>query len=194
MGDRDPNQSAPLKKAASPSTLHPALQLVIGLCALSLTAAALTFAVVTAREQRNAALVRIGIDVLRADPDKESQVTAARQWALDLIDANSGGVKFGPAARQHLILHRLDYSQPIAYGDHLPIKELADPAAQPPKKLIEPCVGPVEIPKGPLDAGPTARLWAADRIALSECKTSNALLVEFYAKRDAGLAGKDVGQ
>jgi hypothetical protein len=75
--------------------------------AVLLGAVAIAYTAYTAREDRNAALVSIGIAVLRADPAKEAQVTGARQWALDLIDANAGGVKFSTQARSELLQGRL---------------------------------------------------------------------------------------
>jgi hypothetical protein len=66
-------------------------------------------------EERNAALVKIGVDVLRADPEKESQVRAAREWALNLIDANTGGVKFSAEAREQLLGKRLGYGYNAGY-------------------------------------------------------------------------------
>ena len=75
--------------------------------AVILAAGALAYTAFTAREDRNAALVAIGVAVLRADPNKEGQVKAAREWAMDLIDANAGGVKFSEEARQALILQPL---------------------------------------------------------------------------------------
>jgi len=71
--------------------------------AVLLAVAALAYTAYVAREDRNAALVSIGVAVLRADPSKEAQVSAARSWALDLIDANAGGVKFSPEARRELL-------------------------------------------------------------------------------------------
>jgi hypothetical protein len=52
------------------------------------------FSIKTWTAKRDADLVKIGVSVLRVDPDKEKQITAAREWALNLIDANAGGVKF----------------------------------------------------------------------------------------------------
>lgn len=70
------------------------MQIAISAGALCVGAAAIMFTVWAAQEQRNAALVSIGVAVLRADPSNEPKVKAAREWALNLIDANSGGVKF----------------------------------------------------------------------------------------------------
>jgi hypothetical protein len=67
------------------------------------------FSIKTWTEKRNADLVQIGIGVLRVDPDKEKQISAAREWALDLIDANAGGVKFSPEARAQLLREPLQY-------------------------------------------------------------------------------------
>lgn len=47
--------------------------------------------------------------MLRADPAKEPQAREAREWALDLIDANAGGVKFSPSARRELLEKRLNF-------------------------------------------------------------------------------------
>src|SRR3954463_16537043 len=92
-----------------PHPLTSVMQLAITACAVLVAVAAIAFTVVTARQERNAALVTIGVAVLRADPQKETQVTAAREWALDLIDANAGGVKFSRAARTELLERRLGY-------------------------------------------------------------------------------------
>lgn len=54
-------------------------------------------------------LVEIGIAVLRADPLKETSIEGARTWALDLIDANAGGVKFTRPARIDLLKGRLEF-------------------------------------------------------------------------------------
>jgi hypothetical protein len=60
------------------------------------------------REHRNADLVKIGVSVLRVDPEKEKQISAAHEWALNLIDANAGGVKFSQEARAHLLKKPLE--------------------------------------------------------------------------------------
>ena len=49
------------------------------------------FSVETWAAKRNPDLVKIGVSVLRVDPEKEKQISAAREWALDLIDANASG-------------------------------------------------------------------------------------------------------
>jgi hypothetical protein len=82
---------------------------VFSALAVLLAVAAMAYTVYTAREDRNAALVSIGVAVLRADPGKEPQVTGAREWALQLIDANAGGVKFSPQARAALLQQRLGF-------------------------------------------------------------------------------------
>jgi hypothetical protein len=78
--------------------------------AVFVAVAAMLYTAYVAREDRNAALVGIGIAVLRADPEKEGYVSAAREWALDLIDANAGGVKFSKEARAELLRKRLNTS------------------------------------------------------------------------------------
>ena len=61
------------------------------------------FSVETWTAKRNADLVKIGVSVLRVDPKKEKQISAAREWALNHIDATAGGVKFSPEAREQLL-------------------------------------------------------------------------------------------
>jgi len=69
----------------------------------------LVISVGTEVEKGNADLVQIGVSVLRVDPDKEKQISAAREWALNLIDANAGGVKFSSEARAQLLREPLKY-------------------------------------------------------------------------------------
>lgn len=92
------------------------MQLCVAAASLCVAAAAITFAVKTMSEERNARLVEIGVGILRVDPQKEDQVASARRWALDLIDANAGGIKFSSAARDELLRKRLDWSYPINDG------------------------------------------------------------------------------
>jgi hypothetical protein len=88
-----------------------AMQMGITFAALVIAAAAAYFAYFNAHEARNAALVSIRVAVLRADPEKEKDISiAAREWALDLIDANAGGVKFSTEARTELLKNALHYS------------------------------------------------------------------------------------
>jgi hypothetical protein len=78
------------------------------------------FSIETWTAKRNADLVKIGVSVLRVDPEKEKQISAAREWARELIDANAGGVKFSPEARAQLLREPLgylaDYTQSIDYS------------------------------------------------------------------------------
>ncbi len=85
------------------------MQLSIAAASLCVAASAIVFAVKSMSDERNAHLVEIGVGILRVDPAKDTQVSAARQWALDLIDANAGGVKFSPEARAELLNKRLGY-------------------------------------------------------------------------------------
>ncbi|MGH6835287.1 MAG: hypothetical protein ACREC9_07005 [Methylocella sp.] len=80
--------------------------------------------------------MRIGIGVLRVDPEKGKQISAAREWALDLIDANAGDVKFSPEARERLLTEPLGYAGYTDYGysDYSPVKPgPRRPSAEPPK-------------------------------------------------------------
>jgi hypothetical protein len=65
------------------------MQFSISVASLCVAVAAIIFAVKSMSDERNARLVEIGVGILRVDPQKEAQVSAARQWALDLIDAKT---------------------------------------------------------------------------------------------------------
>jgi hypothetical protein len=99
-----------------PHPMTSVMQLSITAASLCVAASAVIFAVKSMSEERNARLVEVGVGVLRVDPTKNSQVAGARKWALDLIDANAGGVKFSLEARTELLQKQLDYSTPIDYG------------------------------------------------------------------------------
>lgn len=113
-----------------PHPMTSVMQLGVTAAALIVAASAAYYGVSAASSARNAALVNIGVSVLRADPAKEKDISAAaREWALDLIDANAGGVKFSRAARDELLknsLHFLgsgagynDYGYADTYGKNL---------------------------------------------------------------------------
>ncbi len=88
----------------------PVIQQLPNVAALALAAIAIVLAVSSEQDKRNADLVRIGISILRVDPQKEKDVSeATRKWALDLIDANAGGLKFSEEAREKLLKEPLDY-------------------------------------------------------------------------------------
>lgn len=72
------------------------------------------------------------------------------------------------------------------------VTELNDAAAQPPAALTAPCEPATDIPTGPLNAGPAERLWERDRASLQVCGARHSAVVDFYKRRDAGLAGKSV--
>src|ERR1700730_11446121 len=74
------------------------------------------FSIKTWTAKRDADLVKIGVSVLRVDPEKEKQISAAREWALNLIDANAGGVTFSPEARAQLLREPLKYSVNNGWG------------------------------------------------------------------------------
>jgi hypothetical protein len=95
------------------------MQLSVTAASLCVGAAAITFAIKSMSDERNARLVEIGVGILRVDPEKEAQVAAARQWALDLIDANAG-VKFSKEAKEQLLNKRLGYDLGPYEGKFVP--------------------------------------------------------------------------
>ena len=105
----------------------------IAVAGLVVAIATLQYSIQAAKEERNARLVEIGISVLRVDQTKDPQVNGAREWALDLIDANAGGVKFSAAAREALKQGKF-YSEPInsfepySYGYSCPDRRPRPPA------------------------------------------------------------------
>jgi hypothetical protein len=79
------------------------MQMTIAFSSACIALAAVTFTVHTWSDNRNAQLVQIGVGILEIDPKQQVQVKAAREWALDLIDANAGGVRFSLEARAQLL-------------------------------------------------------------------------------------------
>ena len=107
------NNTTRLVKLMKPDTMLAGVAAVIAV-------AALLYTVYVAREDRNAALVSIGVSVLQTDPSKGAQVEGAREWALNLIDANAGGVKFSKEARALLLKQPLPSAPLVAPpGSHL---------------------------------------------------------------------------
>jgi hypothetical protein len=109
----------PTQAVSGPLQPHPltsVMQMAITFCSLCIAAAAITYAIKASSEERNARLVEIGVGVLRVNPTKDVQVAAARGWALDLIDANSGGVKFSKEARQNLLEQRFEWLPTVSGG------------------------------------------------------------------------------
>jgi hypothetical protein len=66
----------------------------------------------SARTAFDAQMVQIGVAILSADPSK-SDVTPARQWALDLVEEHSGK-KFSPVDRDTLLHHPIKWVGPTA--------------------------------------------------------------------------------
>lgn len=62
----------------------------------------------------NIRLVEIGIGILRSDPEK-SGVSAARQWAIDIIERSSG-LAFKPEDRAELLNRPLGFDSSFDYG------------------------------------------------------------------------------
>ena len=83
-------------------TLSQAMQASVIVATLAIAGVSAVYAVQGVLYQRNAELVAVGIAILRADPAKEGQIKGAREWAMDLIDANAG-VHFSKAARDELM-------------------------------------------------------------------------------------------
>lgn len=92
------------------------MQMITTLCSVIIAATIFTFTFHTWSDSRNAQLVQIGIGVLEIDPKQQGQVKAAREWALDLIEANAGGVRFSQEARAQLLGQKL-----VTSGANLPI-------------------------------------------------------------------------
>jgi hypothetical protein len=102
------NQAAAPTPALQPHPLTSVMQMAITFLSLCIAGGAIAYAVKTTSDERNARLVEIGVSVLRVDPQKEGHLTAARSWALDVIDANAGGVRFSPEARAGLLQKAFD--------------------------------------------------------------------------------------
>jgi hypothetical protein len=78
------------------------MQTLTALCGMIIAGCALAVTFHTLYENRNAQLVQVGVGVLEVDPSHGKQIQAAREWAIDLIEANAG-VRFSPEARQQLM-------------------------------------------------------------------------------------------
>jgi len=90
----------------------PVAMLTVSVAAFIASFSFAVFSIKTWTAKRDADLVKIGVSVLRVDPEKKKQISVAREWALNLIDANAGGVKFSPEARELLL------KKPLATGDY----------------------------------------------------------------------------
>jgi hypothetical protein len=107
--------------ALQPHPLTSVMQLTVTAMALCIAAAAISYIVRSTMEERNARLVEIGVGILRTDPKKEAQVAGARKWALDLIEANAGGIKFTAEARTALLQEPLSFDfYPYSYDVYTP--------------------------------------------------------------------------
>ena len=57
-------------------------------------------------EELRVHLVEIAIGVLSTDPNKDPDIKPVREWAMDIVDRNSG-VQFSAAARNALLQHEI---------------------------------------------------------------------------------------
>jgi hypothetical protein len=118
--------------ALQPHPMTSVMQLTVTAAALCVAASAIIFTVRSTTEERNAKLVEIGVGILRVDPAKDGQIAAARNWALDLIDANAGGVKFSKEARAELLSKRLDTTGWATTADSYSFDGPETPTRKPP--------------------------------------------------------------
>ncbi len=95
-------------KSAKPMWI-PDASTILAFAALIVAIVSSFFFIMSWLDKRNADLVQIGVSVLRVDPEKEKQTSAAREWALRLIDANAGGVTFSDEERKQLLREPLKY-------------------------------------------------------------------------------------
>jgi hypothetical protein len=110
----------------TPSTPSPSLQapprdrtaLIVAVVALlaSVLAAAVSSvsSYLAARANFDAQMVQVGIAILSADPGK-SDVTPARQWAIDLVGSHSGQPFLGED-REKLLHHPIQTTLPVRPG------------------------------------------------------------------------------
>lgn len=64
------------------------------------------------------------------------------------------------------------------------------PRLDPPDSaLTQRCPGPVALPAGEMSQADIERSWSADRRHLIACAGQKAILVDYIAARDNGLAG-----
>src|SRR5215203_5745609 len=71
--------------------------------------------------------------------------------------------------------------------DGRPVEELS--AASPTQRLLRPCAEPQQLPRRAISRSEVVRAWARDRVSLADCGDRHDAVVQFYAERDAGLAG-----
>lgn len=83
------------------------MQILTAVSAVIIAASACVFTVHTWSSARDAQLVQIGVSILEIDPKQQQQIAGAREWALNLIEANSGGVTFSREARAQLLGRKL---------------------------------------------------------------------------------------
>jgi hypothetical protein len=135
MSRNNRNQGGPLKPSPpreeqsgtppTPSTPSPSLQapprdrtaLIVAVVALAGSVLAATVSSVSsylaARANFDAQMVQVGIAILSADPGK-SDVTPARQWAIDLVGSHSGQPFLGEDREK--LLHHPIQTLPVRPG------------------------------------------------------------------------------
>lgn len=88
-------------------------------------------------------MIEIALDILREKP--ESEIRAAREWAVDLIDSHSPkALKFSQQARDYLIDNKVDFQKirtGIDWGDSYSYDYTAPRRGRNLPKLTEPTTG-----------------------------------------------------
>ena len=75
--------------------------------------------------------------------------------------------------------------------DAAPVAQLQN--AQPDARLLEPCLGPVRLPRNrDMSREEASRAWGRDRARLVDCGERHDATVQFYQERDAALAGTTI--
>jgi hypothetical protein len=117
-GERAEPSPAPASFAPPPAPPRDRTALIVAVVALAGSVLAATVSSVSsylaARANFDAQMVQVGIGILSADPGK-SDVTPARQWAIDLVGSHSGQPFLGED-REKLLHHPIQTTLPVRPG------------------------------------------------------------------------------